>query len=127
VSVSVAYPGPRGSHSDAAATVLCPDASAAVDLPSFTAVVDAAVAAEVTFGVLPIESSLVGPIAETHDLLYGAPLSIVKEATLAIRHCVLGVAGATLDGASVVRSHPAAFEQCRSLLGRRDVRLVPSA
>jgi len=127
VSVSVAYPGPRGSHSDAAATVLCPDASAAVALPSFTAVVDAAVAAEVTFGVLPIESSLVGPIAETHDLLYGAPLSIVKEATLPIRHCVLGVAGATLDGASVVRSHPAAFEQCRSLLGRRDVRLVPSA
>ena len=27
----------------------------------------------------------IGPIAETHDLLYGSPLSIVREATLAIR------------------------------------------
>jgi prephenate dehydratase len=127
MTVTVAYPGPPGSHSDAASVVLCPEASTVVDLPSFTAVVDAASASEVTIGVLPIESSLVGPIAETHDLLYRAPLSIVREATLAIRHCVVGLAGASLDGASVVRSHPAAFEQCRALLRQRVLRLVPAA
>ena len=53
--------------------------------------IEAASAAEGRCGVLPIESSLIGPIAETHDLLYGSPLSIVREATLPIRHCVLGV------------------------------------
>ena len=47
--------------------------------------------------MLPIESSLIGPIAETHDLLYGSPLSIVREATLPIRHCLLGLPGATLE------------------------------
>ncbi len=77
--------------------------------------------------MLPIESSLIGPIAETHDLLYGAPLSIVREATLPIRHCVVGLPGATVEGARVVRSHPAAFEQCRSLLAGWDVRCVPAA
>ena len=51
-----------------------------------------------TLGVLPIESSLVGPIAETHDLLYGSALSIVREATLPIRHCVLGLPGASSSG-----------------------------
>ena len=94
MSVTVGYPGPPGSHSDAAASVLVPDAADLIGLPSFSAVIDAATAAEVTLGVLPIESSLVGPIAETHDLLYGSALSIMREATLPIRHCVLGLPGA---------------------------------
>jgi prephenate dehydratase len=127
MSVTVGYPGPPGSHSDAAASVLVPDAVASVDLPSFSAVISAATASEVTLGVLPIESSLVGPIAETHDLLYGSALSIVREATLPIRHCVLGLPGARLENAKSFWSHPAAFDQCRELLSGRDVRCVPHA
>lgn len=127
MTTTVAYPGPRGSHSDAAVSVLVPDATESVGLASFSAVVSAATAAEVTLGVLPIESSLVGPIAETHDLLYGSALSIVREATLPIRHCLLGVAGARVDDATAVLSHPAAFEQCRGLLGSWDIRCVPAA
>jgi len=127
MSLTVGYPGPRGSHSDAAAAVLVPDAWKVVDLPSFTAVVAAASAAEVELGVLPIENSLIGPIAETHDLLYGSALSIVREATLPIRHNVLGLPGATLEGATIVRSHPAAFDQCRTLFAGWDVRCIPAA
>jgi prephenate dehydratase len=123
---TVGYPGPPGSHSDAAAAVLAPGAEA-VDLPSFTAVVEAAAAAEVAVGVLPIESSLIGPIAETHDLLYEAPLSIVREATLAIRHCVLGLPGATLERATVIRSHQAAFDQCRDLMHGITARAIGAA
>jgi prephenate dehydratase len=127
LSVTVGYPGPPGSHSGAAVAVLVPDAERAVGLPSFTAVVDAAASSEVSLGVLPIESSLVGPIAETHDLLYQAPLSIVREASLPIRHCLLGVPEATLESAKTLRSHPAAFDQCRDLLANLDVRCVPAA
>src|SRR5438046_10484108 len=127
MTVTVGYPGPPGSHSGAAASVLVPDAAETIGLPSFTAVIAAATAAEVGLGVLPIESSLVGPIAETHDLLYQAPLSIVREATLPIRHCVLGLPGARVDRATVYWSHPAAFDQCRELLGGLDVRCVPTA
>ena len=42
--------------------------------------------------MLPIENSLHGPVAETHDLLYEAPLSIVSEVTLPIVHCLLAKA-----------------------------------
>ncbi len=126
VSLSVGYPGPRGSHSDAAAVVLAPGART-VDLPSFSAVVEAAGEARVDLGVLPIESSLIGPIAETHDLLYEAPLSIIREATLPIRHCVLGIAGASFDRARTVRSHQAAFDQCRDLLRASEVQLIGAA
>ena len=102
MTVIVGYPGPEGSHSGAASSVLAPAGARTVGLPSFSAVVEAAVEAEVTLGVLPIENSLIGPIAETHDLLYGAGLSIVREATLPIRHNVLGLPGATLADATVV-------------------------
>src|SRR6478672_557889 len=99
MSVTVGFPGPPGSHSDAAATVLVPDAVTSVGLPSFSAVVDAATEAEVTLGAL----------------------SIVREATLPIRHCLLGVAGARLETATTLWSHPAAFDQCRDLLADIDV------
>lgn len=127
MSLTVGYPGPEGSHSSAAASVLVPDAERAVGLPSFAAVVDAAASTDVSLGVLPIESSLIGPIAETHDLLFRSPLSIVREATLPIRHCVVGIAGAQLGSVRVVRSHPAAFEQCRSLLDDWTAKRVPAA
>src|SRR3954465_4811527 len=108
-SMNVGYPGPEGSHSGAAAAVLAPDAAETVGLSRFVAVVEAAVAGEVELGVLPIESSLVGAIAETHDLLYDAPLSIGREATLPIRHCLVAPPGTNLAAIRVVRSHPAAF------------------
>jgi prephenate dehydratase len=123
----VGYPGPAGSHSDAAAAVLVPDAARSVPLPSFVAVVGAASEAEVEVGVLPIESSLTGPIAETHDLLYDAPLSIIREASLHIRHCLVGLPGTTRAAIRTVRSHPQAFDQCRTLLGSWHVKCVAAA
>jgi prephenate dehydratase len=127
MSVTVGYPGPPGSHSGAAAAVLMPVGSETIALSSFTAVIEAASATEVTLGVLPIESSLIGPIAETHDLLYRAPLSIVREVTLPIRHSVLGLPGATLEKVTSVWSHPAAFDQCRELFSDWNVKCVPAA
>jgi prephenate dehydratase len=127
MSLTVGYPGPPGSHSGAAATAIALDRTELIALSSFTAVIEAASAAEITLGVLPIESSLIGPIAETHDLLYRAPLSIVREVTLPIRHSVLGLPGATLERVTSVWSHPAAFDQCRELFSDWNVKCVPAA
>jgi prephenate dehydratase len=111
----VAYAGREGAHAAAAGERLFPTAEL-VSLPSFTAVVEAASSAGVDYGVLPIESSLVGPIAETHDLLYEAQLSIAGETILPIRHCLVGLRAASLEEIRVVRSHPAALDQCRRAL-----------
>jgi prephenate dehydratase len=78
--------------------------------------VEATVDGTVAFGVLPIESSLSGPVAETHDLLYGSPLAITGEAVLLIRHCLVGVTRVPREEIRVVRSHPVALDQCRRLL-----------
>ena len=113
---TVAYPGREGAHSAAACDHLFPEGAELVPVPSFSAVAEAATQGAVRFGVLPIESSLSGPVAETHDLLYESPLSIAREAVLAIRHCLVGVASVPLEEIRIVRSHPAALDQCRRLL-----------
>ncbi len=87
-----------------------------VALPSFIAVAEATAAGTVEFGVLPIESSLSGPVAETHDLLYESPLAISEEVVLPVRHCLVGLADTPLEEIAVIRSHPVALDQCRRLL-----------
>jgi prephenate dehydratase len=116
MAVNVAYPGRDGAHSAAACDRLFPDGAELVPLPSFTAVAEAASEGAVEFGVLPIESSLTGPVNETHDLLYESSLSITAETVLPIRHCLVGPQSIPLEEIRVVRSHPAALDQCRRLL-----------
>jgi prephenate dehydratase len=111
----VVYPGPVGSHTAAAAAALFPSAQL-VPLAGFRAVVEAVVDAEADHGVLPIESSLVGAVAETHDLLYEGALSIVAETVLPIVHCLAGPDAIDLSLVRVVRSHPMALDQCRAFL-----------
>jgi prephenate dehydratase len=115
-AASVAYPGRDGAHSAAACDRLFPAGAELVSVPSFTAVVEATSEREVEFGVLPIESSLSGPVNETHDLLYDSSLSITGETILPIRHCLVGPVPVKLEQIRVVRSHPAALDQCRRLL-----------
>jgi prephenate dehydratase len=121
-SPSVVYPGPAGTHTAAAATALFPSAGLH-PLTSFRAVANAVAACDASHGVLPIESSVAGAVAETHDLLYERELSIVAEIVQPIRHCLVGLG--TLEDVRVVRSHPSAFEQCRDVLS--DATLIPAA
>ncbi len=109
------YPGPPGSHSSVACERLVPVGERRA-MPSFAAVIDGTTAWDLTVGVLPIESSLSGPVAETHDLLYRSSLSIVAETVIPVEHCLLARPGTVLEDVRVVRTHPEAFAQCRQLL-----------
>jgi prephenate dehydratase len=111
----VAYPGREGAHSAAACDRLFP-AARLLPLQSWTEVVDSVASGRCSYGVLPIESSLAGPVNETHDLLFDSPLSIVAEAILPIRHCVVATAETELEDVREILSHPMALDQCRNLL-----------
>jgi prephenate dehydratase len=125
--VTVAYPGPEGSHSDAAAAAMFPDADR-VPASSFRGVAEAVAGGSASHGVLPIESSLAGAVAETHDLLNEGTFSIVAEAVLPITHALLAPRSLSLDDIELVRSHPSALEQCRQLLHRLpQARIVATA
>lgn len=115
-ALNVGYPGRDGAHSAAACEQLFPTGARLLPLPSFAAVAEAASDGSIEYGVLPIESSLSGPVAETHDLLYDSPLAITGETMLPIRHLLVGPANVPLEEIRVVHSHPVALDQCRRLL-----------
>jgi prephenate dehydratase len=116
VSVTVAYAGRDGAHGATACDRLFPRDAEVTALPTFSAVAEATIAGDVEYGVLPIESSLSGAVAETHDLLHASPLSIVDETVLRIRHHLLAPEAVPLEKIRIVRSHPAALDQCRRLI-----------
>lgn len=123
----VAYPGPPGTHTAAAAAALFPS-TPHLPVAGFRGVADAVLAAEAAYGVLPIESSLAGAVAETHDLLYERALSIVGETILPVTHCLAAAGPVPLEEIRTVHSHPTALEQCRDLLERLPAaRVVPAA
>jgi len=107
--LTVAYPGREGAHSAAACDRLFP-AARLVPVAAFSDVIDAVASGRVPYGVLPIESSLVGPVAETHDLLYQSPLSIVAEAILPVNHCLVGPADVALSDVREIHSLRTALE-----------------
>jgi prephenate dehydratase len=123
----VGYPGPEGSHSAAATALLAPPGAGLEPFASFMAVVEATVGAEVGMGVLPIENSLHGPVAETHDLLYEAPLSIVSEVTLPIVHCLLAKTPIQPSEVRTLRTYPVAFDQCREFVHASGARCIAAA
>lgn len=67
-------------------------------------------------GVVPVENSTEGMVANTLDLLVDSPLVICAEVALPVRHCLLGRPGTTLDQVRRVVAHPQALAQCRQWL-----------
>lgn len=117
MGITVAYPGGDGTNSAVAAEKLFPTGAELVSLPTFAAVARAAASCEVDYAVLPIESSLGGPVAETHDILYSTEeLSIQAQTVIPIKHALLALARVPLEQITIVRSHPQAIDQCRELL-----------
>jgi prephenate dehydratase len=60
-----------------------------------------------------------------YDLLRGhAGLQVIAEAVVRVRHCLLGRAGATLEGITSARSHPQALAQVDEYLRARGIEPV---
>jgi prephenate dehydratase len=114
---TVAYAGGAAAHSAAAAEQLFAGGEL-VPLGTFSEVVRSVLDGDTALGVLPIESSLAGPVAETHDLLWEHELSIVGETSIPIKHLLVAREPLALEDVRVVRSHPMGLEQCRELIAR---------
>lgn len=114
-TLAVAFQGAPGAYSHQAVREFFPAASA---LPcfSFEEALDAVRDGRAAHAVIPIENSLHGRVADIHFLLPESGLSIIAEHFVRVRHCLLGVPGATRAGISRALSHPQALGQCRKRL-----------
>lgn len=117
--MSIAFLGPRGTNSEEAALIHGGADAELVAVPGIPALVSAVETGLADVAVLPIENSIEGPISTTLDLLiHETGLLIRAEVVVPIRHVMVTVPGATLDGIQTVISHPQGLAQCRRFLER---------
>src|ERR1700722_6111937 len=117
----VAFQGEPGAYANLAAREALPNALA-IPRPTFDDAVAAVRDGEADLCIIPVENSLHGRIADIHHLLPEAGLYIVGEHFLRIKHQLLGIKGATLDGLKTVYSQGPALGQCRKII--RDLKLT---
>ncbi len=116
---TIAYLGPAGTWSEAAALQWGGDDATLQPLASMPAVASAVETGLAGAGILPIENSLEGAVSTTLDLLiHETELQIVAEVVVPIRHMLLVNPGTTLGDIQVLRSHPQALGQCRRFIER---------
>jgi prephenate dehydratase len=112
-SPRVGYQGAPGAYSEEAVYRACGSAVLAMPDRENIEVARAVASGDVELGLLPIENTLAGSVYVSYDAILAEPSIVaVAEVILGIHHCVLGVAGATLDSLCVVESHPVALAQC---------------
>lgn len=109
----VAFQGEPGAFSEDAIYALWGPAAEPVPMPTFAAVMEAAEDGDVDFGLLPIESTIVGDVSSAYDLLaLHDGLVIAAEVVLPVRLAVLGLPGSKLSGLRTIASHPLILEHC---------------
>ncbi|MGK7909355.1 MAG: prephenate dehydratase [Synechococcus sp.] len=110
---TVAYLGPAGTFTEAAAISFQPNEALLVPYSSNQATLQAVVDGEVEWGVVPVENSVQGGVTATLDMLWQLNgLHIHQAEILPIRHYLMGFAPA-ISGIETVYAHPQALAQCR--------------
>lgn len=112
---TIAFMGVAGANADLACRQACPYMHT-LPCPSFEDVFEAVESGRAQLGMIPIENSQAGRVAEIHSLLPRTSLHIVGEFFQAIEHSLLAPKGATLQTVKNVYSHPQALLQCRQHL-----------
>ena len=90
--LKVAYLGPAGTFSEAAARKHFGNAPQFVSLASIDEVFREVEAGNIDYGVVPIENSVEGMVGVTHDLLLLHPLQICGEVMLRIHQHLMSLA-----------------------------------
>lgn len=120
----VAFQGEPGAFSEDAVLTFFDGHAVAVPCRDFDAVGAAVLSGDVAYGVLPVENSLAGSVVGSYDVLARGGLAIVGEIVRPIRHCLLGVPGATTAELGRIISHPVALAQCTRFLAAQPAEAV---
>jgi len=115
--LKIAYQGEPGANSHIACQDVYPDYEP-LACATFEDALGAISDGTAALGMIPIENSLAGRVADIHHLLPTAGLYIVGEYFLPIHFQLLGVKGAKLEDLRSVYSHVHALGQCRAIIRR---------
>jgi prephenate dehydratase len=121
----IGFQGEQYSYSYRASQEMFADGKL-IGFPSFLAAFSALAAGTVARLVLPIENSTTGSVLPVLDRLVDAPARIVAEHQVEVRHALLGLPGASIEGIKQVRSHPEALAQAEAIIQARGWQPIPT-
>jgi prephenate dehydratase len=118
---SIAFQGELGAYSHEACRQSRPDMEV-VPSTTFEDVVDKVSRGEVDLGMLAVENSTYGRVADVHSLLPKSGLHIVDEAFVRVHVNLLGVPGAKIDDITEAYGHVVILPQCAGFLRAHGIR-----
>ena len=119
----IAFQGEPGANSDIACREVYPYWQP-LPCPTFEDAFAAVSDGEAALGMIPIENSIAGRVADIHHLLPTSGLHIVGEHFLPIHFQLMATADASLDSLKSVHSHVHALGQCRKIIRRLGLKAV---
>jgi prephenate dehydratase len=122
----IAFQGEPGANSHIAITEAYPEAEA-LPCPTFEDALAAISSGEADLGMIPIENSVAGRVADIHHLLPASGLYIVGEWFLPIRHQLMALKGVRLSEIKTVESHVHALGQCRRIIRKLGLKPIVAA
>ena len=123
----VACPGTDGSYAQRAASEIF-EIPTILFFSNFESVFEAVEKGLCPYGILPIENSAAGSVAQVYDLMVKHRFHIVRSVSTKVDHVLLGRRGARIEDISEVASHPHALTQCSAFLKAHPVmKAIPGA
>jgi prephenate dehydratase len=111
----IAFQGEPGANSHEACRTYFPDYEA-VPCATFEEAFEAIKTGACQLGMIPIENSIAGRVADVHHLLPSSGLKIIGERFKPIRFQLMANPGVTLETVKIACSMPIALSQCRHSL-----------
>lgn len=120
MTAKIAFQGEPGAYSHQACRTARPDHEA-VPCRTFEDVFAAVHDGECELGMLPVENSTYGRVADIHRLLPESGLHIIDEAFVRVHINLLGVPGARIEDVKQAFSHLVLLPQCDAFLRQNGI------
>lgn len=122
----IAFQGELGANSHEACTAAFPDMEP-VPNATFEEAFEAVQSGDCELGMIPVENSIAGRVADVHHLLPSSGLRIIGERFKPIHFQLMANPGTRLEDVATVLSMPFALGQCRKTLRRLNPNLKSEA
>jgi prephenate dehydratase len=124
--MKIAFQGEPGANSHLAIREVYPDAEA-IPSATFEDAFAALSAGDADLGMIPVENSVAGRVADIHHLMPNSGLHIVAEHFMPVRHQLLAIKDAALGDIKTVESHVHALGQCRKVIRKLGIKPIVAA
>jgi prephenate dehydratase len=116
----IAFQGELGAYGHEACVTARPDFEP-LPCATFDAAIDAVRSGAADLGMIAVENSTYGRVADVHSLLPESGLHIVDETFVRVHVNLLGKPGATLADIKEAKGHPVILPQCGIFLRTNDI------